>query len=83
MSTAIHPPDISHTLASAMSVTREQRVGIGHALVDNFSFEQAQAAIIEHAQGGGPTACVLTPNAQHVVLLGEDSRLRDIYRRAE
>jgi N-acetylglucosaminyldiphosphoundecaprenol N-acetyl-beta-D-mannosaminyltransferase len=66
-----------------MSVTREQRVGIGHALVDNFSFEQAQAAIIEHAQGGGPTACVLTPNAQHVVLLGEDSRLRDIYRRAD
>jgi UDP-N-acetyl-D-mannosaminuronic acid transferase (WecB/TagA/CpsF family) len=55
-----------------MSTPKEHRVGIGYALVDNYSFEQGLSAIIKHAVAGRPTACVITPNAQHVVLLGED-----------
>jgi N-acetylglucosaminyldiphosphoundecaprenol N-acetyl-beta-D-mannosaminyltransferase len=83
MRITIEPQDISDSGSGVMSPAREHRIGIGHALVDNFSFEQAQAAIIEHARVGGPTACVITPNAQHVVLLGENPSLRDIYRKAD
>jgi N-acetylglucosaminyldiphosphoundecaprenol N-acetyl-beta-D-mannosaminyltransferase len=59
------------------------RIGIGHALVDNCSFNQALSAIINHAVSGGPPAYVITPNAQHVVLLDRDARLREIYRNAD
>jgi N-acetylglucosaminyldiphosphoundecaprenol N-acetyl-beta-D-mannosaminyltransferase len=83
MSTATQPRDISDTSSSPISAAKERRIGIGHALVDNYSFAQAQAAIIEHAQAGGPTACVITPNAQHVVLLHQNPRLREIYRKAD
>jgi len=59
------------------------RVAIGHALVDNRSFDQVCTAIIEHAKARRRAAQVITPNAQHVVLLNKDLRLRRIYERAD
>jgi N-acetylglucosaminyldiphosphoundecaprenol N-acetyl-beta-D-mannosaminyltransferase len=59
------------------------RVGIGHALVDNCSCREACLSIVEHAKAGGEPAYVTTPNAQHIVLLDRDRRLREIYERAD
>jgi N-acetylglucosaminyldiphosphoundecaprenol N-acetyl-beta-D-mannosaminyltransferase len=59
------------------------RVAIGHALVDNCSFREACVAIIAHANTAGEPAYVTTPNAQHIVLLDRDKRLREIYDRAD
>jgi N-acetylglucosaminyldiphosphoundecaprenol N-acetyl-beta-D-mannosaminyltransferase len=58
-------------------------VGIGHALVDNCSCREACVAIVAHAKAGGDPAYVTTPNAQHIVLLDQDRRLREIYDRAD
>jgi N-acetylglucosaminyldiphosphoundecaprenol N-acetyl-beta-D-mannosaminyltransferase len=58
------------------------RVGIGHALVDNCSFKEACDAIVSHAKSGGKSTYVATANAQHIVLLDQDKRLRKIYDRA-
>jgi N-acetylglucosaminyldiphosphoundecaprenol N-acetyl-beta-D-mannosaminyltransferase len=46
------------------------------------SFEEAVDAIIRHAALRGPPACVLTPNAQHIVLLESDAGLREAYAHA-
>lgn len=59
------------------------RVAIGHAFVDNRTFDQVCKAIIEHARERRRAAHVITPNAQHVVLLNKDQRLRRIYERAD
>lgn len=59
------------------------RVGIGHALVDNCSSKEACEAIITHAKNCGSPAFVITPNAQHIVILAKDRRLRKIYDRAD
>ena len=56
---------------------------MGHALIDNCSSEQVLAWIITHAQNRGTPAYVLTPNAQHIVLLEKDRRLQDIYANAD
>jgi N-acetylglucosaminyldiphosphoundecaprenol N-acetyl-beta-D-mannosaminyltransferase len=58
------------------------RVGIGYALVDNCSSHEACAAIIQHAKIGGESAYATTANAQHIVLLDRDRRLREIYEHA-
>jgi len=59
------------------------RVAIGHAFVDNRTFDQVCTSIIEHAKERGRSAHVITPNAQHIVLLHKDPRLRRIYERAD
>lgn len=59
------------------------RIGIGHALVDNCSREEACDAIVSHAKSGGKPVFVATANAQHIVLLDQDKRLREIYGRAD
>jgi N-acetylglucosaminyldiphosphoundecaprenol N-acetyl-beta-D-mannosaminyltransferase len=61
---------------------QSERISIGRCMVDSCSFEQAQSAILAHACAGGEAAYVITPNAQHIVLLNEDIRLREIYRNA-
>jgi N-acetylglucosaminyldiphosphoundecaprenol N-acetyl-beta-D-mannosaminyltransferase len=66
-----------------MRPENSSRIGIGYALVDDCSFEQATGAILAYARTAGAPAYVLTPNAQHVVLLRSDSRLRKIYREAD
>lgn len=59
------------------------RVGIGHALVDNCSFREVCGAIVEHAKASGEPAYVTTANAQHIVLLDRDERFREIYHHAD
>lgn len=55
------------------------RIAIGRALIDVCSFQQAQAAVLAHAGTRSESVCVLTPNAQHVVLLDQDRHFREIY----
>ena len=59
------------------------QVAVGHALIDDCSFEQACEAIVAHARSGGRPSFVTTANAQHVVLLERDRHLRKIYGRAD
>src|ERR1700760_3420138 len=59
------------------------RVGVGHALIDDCSFDQACESIVAHARRGGRPSFITTANAQHIVLLENDKRLRDIYNRAD
>jgi len=59
------------------------RIGVGHALIDNCSAQRVCASIIAHAQNQGKPAYVLTPNAQHIVLLEKERRLQEIYDRAD
>ncbi len=59
------------------------RVAIGHAFVDNHTSDEVCAAIIQHACERRAATHVITPNAQHVVLLDTDQRLRRIYERAD
>ncbi|MGC2403477.1 MAG: WecB/TagA/CpsF family glycosyltransferase [Acidobacteriaceae bacterium] len=59
------------------------RIGVGHALIDNCSSEQVCAWIVAHAKNCGAPAYVLTPNAQHIVLLENDRRLQNVYAHAD
>lgn len=54
------------------------RVQVGHALVHACSFDEMLEAIVGSVYGGEPHY-VVTPNAQHVVLLAEDKHLRTTY----
>jgi N-acetylglucosaminyldiphosphoundecaprenol N-acetyl-beta-D-mannosaminyltransferase len=58
-------------------------VGVGYALVDDCSFQQACESIVAHARNGGRPTFITTANAQHIVLLEKDKRLREIYSRAD
>ena len=59
------------------------RIGVGRTLIDNCSSDQVCASIIAHAQNHGRPAYVITPNAQHIVLLEKDRRLQEIYAHAD
>lgn len=59
------------------------RARIGHAQVDCCSLMEAVEAIAYRAAAGGPSTCVVTPNAQHIVLLESDADLQDAYARAD
>ena len=59
------------------------RVGIGHALVDDCTSEEVCTLLIEYAARGGKSAHVITPNAQHIVLLEKDLHFRQVYREAD
>jgi N-acetylglucosaminyldiphosphoundecaprenol N-acetyl-beta-D-mannosaminyltransferase len=63
--------------------TAIDRVGVGRALIDNCSLREACYAILAHAKSGGKPAYVTTANAQHIVLLDKDRRLREIYESAD
>jgi N-acetylglucosaminyldiphosphoundecaprenol N-acetyl-beta-D-mannosaminyltransferase len=75
------PRDINE--ATSLREADANRVAIGHAFVDNCTFDEVCAAVIEHARKGRRASHVITPNAQHVVLLNKDYRLRRIYERAD
>jgi N-acetylglucosaminyldiphosphoundecaprenol N-acetyl-beta-D-mannosaminyltransferase len=47
--------------------------------IDNRAFEDVVATIVEHAAERRDAAYVVTPNAQHVVLLQRDAWLRESY----
>jgi N-acetylglucosaminyldiphosphoundecaprenol N-acetyl-beta-D-mannosaminyltransferase len=59
------------------------RIGVGHALIDNCSSQQVCASIIAHARNRGKPAYVITPNAQHIVLLEKERRLQEVYDHAD
>src|ERR1700741_4298027 len=59
------------------------RARIGHAQVDCCSLAEAVEAIAQRASLGGPSACVVTPNAQHIVLLEFEAGLREAYAEAD
>jgi N-acetylglucosaminyldiphosphoundecaprenol N-acetyl-beta-D-mannosaminyltransferase len=58
-----------------------RRVQIGHARVHSCDFEEMADLIVRAAIVGEPKY-VVTPNAQHVVLLAKDESLRTIYSEA-
>ena len=59
------------------------RARIGRALVDCCSLAEAVEMITRHAALRGPSACVVTPNAQHIVLLESDAGLQEAYAHAD
>jgi N-acetylglucosaminyldiphosphoundecaprenol N-acetyl-beta-D-mannosaminyltransferase len=68
---------------AALRPAARNRVGVGYALIDDCSFEQACESIVAHARAGGVPSFVTTANAQHVVLLEKDKRLREVYEHAD
>jgi N-acetylglucosaminyldiphosphoundecaprenol N-acetyl-beta-D-mannosaminyltransferase len=52
-------------------------------MVDCLSFREALDSLVEHAASGGAPAFVVTPNAQHIVLLERDARFGEVYRHAD
>ena len=64
------------------SRSKLDRVDIGGVSIDCCSFEQVVEQIIAHAGSSDKPEYVVTPNAQHILLLQNDARLREIYRNA-
>jgi N-acetylglucosaminyldiphosphoundecaprenol N-acetyl-beta-D-mannosaminyltransferase len=83
LNAAIQGTPVAKEKKSALRCAGMDRVGIGYARVDNCSFQQACDTIIRHAKTGGDSAFIATANAQHIVLLDRDSRLREIYGHAD
>lgn len=76
-------PQLQATARSQAFKRRTDRVAVGWALVDPYSFAGACSALIAHAIADGAPAYAITPNAQHVMLLEKDAALRTIYRQAD
>ena len=62
--------------------TSRLHTSIGGVRIDAMDFRAVVASIIERAAGVRPNAYVVTPNAQHIVLLQENARFRKIYEQA-
>ena len=82
--------DISTCLLAASTSSRTSlrgpnvaRIGVGHALIDDCSSQQVCASIIAHAENRGEPAYVITPNAQHIVLLEKERHLQEVYDNAD
>ena len=60
-------------------VEKGERVRIGHSNVDPMTYSEALDRLVELAESPGKSAQVITPNAQHIVLLERDLYLRKIY----
>ncbi len=56
-----------------------RRIRIGEALVHSYYFNEAVDAITHYAASGAAPGYIVTPNAQHIVLLERDKYLRQIY----
>jgi N-acetylglucosaminyldiphosphoundecaprenol N-acetyl-beta-D-mannosaminyltransferase len=59
-----------------------QQIKIGEANVYSTTIDEAAALIVAHASTSKIAAYVVTPNAQHVVLLENDVRFREAYENA-
>jgi N-acetylglucosaminyldiphosphoundecaprenol N-acetyl-beta-D-mannosaminyltransferase len=66
----------------AVSTGSVPRILIGHALVHSCSFDEVVEAIVRDAAIGEEPKYVVTPNAQHVVLLENDEHLRQVFSQA-
>jgi N-acetylglucosaminyldiphosphoundecaprenol N-acetyl-beta-D-mannosaminyltransferase len=62
--------------------TMKRNVTIAGVAIDSLGFDDVVDAIVARAAAGGVPACVVTPNAHHVVLLQRDALLREIYENA-
>jgi N-acetylglucosaminyldiphosphoundecaprenol N-acetyl-beta-D-mannosaminyltransferase len=60
-----------------------KRVRVGGAAVDPLTFAEAIRSIGRHVLSDAPPAYAVTPNAQHVVILQSDARLKAIYAEAK
>jgi N-acetylglucosaminyldiphosphoundecaprenol N-acetyl-beta-D-mannosaminyltransferase len=58
------------------------RIQIGHSNVDMVTYDEALDRLTELAEAESGAAQVVTPNAQHIVLLDSDPYLRKIYSEA-
>lgn len=58
------------------------KVNIAGIQVDKYSFEEVVERITNHALVKGQPEYVVTPNAQHIVSLQQDTLFQDIYRKA-
>ncbi|MFZ0962210.1 MAG: WecB/TagA/CpsF family glycosyltransferase [Terriglobia bacterium] len=59
-----------------------ERIKIGRAFVDATSFSEALDILVEHALSRKAAVYVVTPNAQHVVMLEDDPQFREVYEHA-
>lgn len=59
-----------------------QRVNICGTLIDPYTLDEAIEEIIRYASSTASPAYVVTPNAQHILLLQQDSAFREAYRNA-
>lgn len=59
----------------------QKKVKIGKASIDNLTFEEAISQIIVLAKTG-KAAYIVTPNADHVLLLEKDEEFRSVYQEA-
>jgi N-acetylglucosaminyldiphosphoundecaprenol N-acetyl-beta-D-mannosaminyltransferase len=66
-------------LIAEARVEKAERVQVGHSNVDAVTFAEALDRLVELAECPEGSAQVITPNAQHIVLLERDLYLRKIY----
>lgn len=58
------------------------RISICGVKIDRYSFDEVVEKIVHQAISRNAPKYVVTPNAQHIVLLQNDARFREIYRNA-
>jgi N-acetylglucosaminyldiphosphoundecaprenol N-acetyl-beta-D-mannosaminyltransferase len=58
---------------------KEKRVQVGRAAVDSVTFVEAIRLIVQRLRSGLPPTYAVTPNAQHIVMLHSDPKLKAIY----
>jgi N-acetylglucosaminyldiphosphoundecaprenol N-acetyl-beta-D-mannosaminyltransferase len=64
---------------ATLSSTSKPRLIIADAEIDSFSFSEVVDLILDKVNKRGAPAYIVTPNAQHVVLLNQEARLRAVY----
>jgi N-acetylglucosaminyldiphosphoundecaprenol N-acetyl-beta-D-mannosaminyltransferase len=79
MNSSIHRSAAPPSSRVSLRGSAAARIAVGHALIDNCSLEQVCEAIVTHARNQGEPAHVITPNAQHIVLLEKDPKLQEVY----
>jgi len=73
---------MAENASSTPEFQARERIAMGHARVDRCSFEEAVSEITLRALARR-TTYVVTPNAQHLVLLNGNARFREIYDQAD
>lgn len=61
---------------------RSMRINVCGTEIDRYTFKEVVTKITDRAASGGEPQYVVTPNAQHILLLRQDPYLRKIYRDA-
>jgi len=65
--------------AASIGTRAMPRIELAGVRIDGCTLAEAVDTIAERAAAGGPPAYVVTPNAQHLVLLQDDDAFREIY----